>query len=657
MRLFAGLSALLLLAPILVHAADTPPPIAAYAGLPSAAQMRMSQDGDHLALIAPFHDLPAFVVRDISGSKVTVLPTGETIPDWFQWKTAHRLMASIRFTATNRLDDPIAETRLIFLDDDGKNVTIAHLNRDPAATGGPVTIYGNPGNRVPQFQDRLVSLLPDDPDHVLMAVTPLTDYVHPQVVRVDVNSGRPSVIHHNRANVTNWIADGDGQIRAAVELGRAGWGEKETQESVIIKNRPEDDWVRIDQTESVGGHRLIPAGFTARDPGTFYILTDQDSARLVAHPVDMASHQSGAIVAHSEGCDIEAMQRNLLLVGFRSPCHPDQVHYLDPEWQRDWEVVRHALKTDYVTLIDRSEDGKRTLVRAKSAAAAPDSYWLLDRRQSPVNLSILVGAYSQIQDEQIATPRWVSYAARDGLKIPALVTLPVAPAAGPLPFIILPHGGPTAEDRLQFDWIAQFLASRGYGVLQPQFRGSTGRGLKFQEAGYQQWGRAMQDDVTDGTKWLIDQKMADPGRICIVGGSYGGYAALMGVIREPDLYRCAAAFAPVADLNKFIGDRQRFAFRDFNLPRIKPVDQDIDETSPVENADKIKVPVLLMHGRKDFNVPVEHSERMERALKHAGKRVEAIYLENADHYFAAATDRLAWLTALERFLGENIGKS
>jgi dipeptidyl aminopeptidase/acylaminoacyl peptidase len=160
----------------------------------------------------------------------------------------------------------------------------------------------------------------------------------------------------------------------------------------------------------------------------------------------------------------------------------------------------------------------------------------------------------------------------------------------------------------------------------------------------------MQDDITDGTRWLVTQKLADPRRICIVGASFGGYAALMGAVKEPDLYACAAAFAPVTDLDSLVNRLRMFAFKDLNLPRIKSDGQSLSATSPVDHADAIRVPVLLMHGREDFTVPVDHSEEMERALRRAGKPVQAIYLEHADHYFASGKDRTAWLTALDSFL-------
>lgn len=652
------LAVLLSSLPVTAVVAD-PPPIKAYAALPAAQDPRLSPDGDMLAMIAPMDDRAVLVVRAIDeAKKVKVLTTGETLPDWFHWKTSNRLLASVRFTANRVPGAPNGETRLVFINADGSNATVPKVTKD--LPSGNIVVYGNIGNRIPQFQDRVINLLPDDPDHLLMAVTPLTDYIHPQVVKVDVNSGRPAVVQGVSGDVINWMTDGTGMVRVGIEIKRAHFGDSETRRAVVIRNTPDENWQVIDESDVNGGHRFFPAGFAKDDPNILYVLTDDASGRLVARKFDMTSRALGDIVAGASDCDVDAMERDHQLLGFRLPCHNAEQHYLDPDWQKDWEALRKYLKTDFVTLIDRTPDGQRTMAAVHRSIAAPVSFWLLDRRQKPANLRELGGAYEAIPDDQLAVPRWISYRARDGLPISAILTLPVGTpepgreGAKPIPFVLLPHGGPSSHDRLQFDWMVQFLISRGYGVLQPQFRGSTGYGLPFQEAGYQQWGGAMQDDLTDGTHWLIDQGWADPAHIAIVGASYGGYAALMGVIKEPKLYACAAAFAPVTDLNRLVGDLHNFAFKDVNIPRIKGAGQDLDVTSPVENADKIEVPILLMHGRKDFTVPVEHSEEMERALKRAKKPVEAVYLEKADHYFAAGSDRLAWLSGLDRLLAANL---
>jgi dipeptidyl aminopeptidase/acylaminoacyl peptidase len=238
--------------------------------------------------------------------------------------------------------------------------------------------------------------------------------------------------------------------------------------------------------------------------------------------------------------------------------------------------------------------------------------------------------------------------------LPGFITVP-AKRSGPIPFVVLVHGGPSGRDGVAFNWQVQFLVSRGYGVFQPQYRGSSGFGEAFQEAGFQQWGGRMQDDVTDGTRWLISQKLADPARIAIAGAGYGGYSALMGAVKEPKLYAAVAAYGPITDLDKFLHRMRHFAWNDINRPKVKNEEQDADDISPVGHAAEIKVPVLLVHGKKDIHAPYDHSEDMESALKKAGTPVTALYPELADAPMSHSAERVLWLTELEKLLGATIG--
>jgi dipeptidyl aminopeptidase/acylaminoacyl peptidase len=233
-----------------------------------------------------------------------------------------------------------------------------------------------------------------------------------------------------------------------------------------------------------------------------------------------------------------------------------------------------------------------------------------------------------------------------------------------LPLVVMPHGGPDDRDYLRFDWWTQFLANRGYAVFQPNFRGSSGYGDAFTKAGLHQWGLKMQDDITDGVKKLIADGVADPDRICIVGASYGGYAALAGATFTPDLYKCAASFAGVSNLRTMLqragaehGDINT-SHASFWISRIGDLSKDsdqIDATSPALHADKVKIPILLMHGKSDTTVPVEESEQERDALERAGKKVTFIQFDGDDHYFGLAATRIGMLTALEKFLHDNIG--
>jgi dipeptidyl aminopeptidase/acylaminoacyl peptidase len=223
--------------------------------------------------------------------------------------------------------------------------------------------------------------------------------------------------------------------------------------------------------------------------------------------------------------------------------------------------------------------------------------------------------------------------------------------------VVLPHGGPVSRDYQRFDYMAQFLASRGYAVLQPNFRGSIGYGHDFLAAGMKQWGLTMQDDLEDGTRAMIDRGIADPERICIAGWSYGGYAALMGAARTPELFACAAAGAAVTDIPRMLKEDSRYKFRTRNPPSVGHYRKDRDklrDNSPINNVDVIQVPILLVHGDKDRVVPYRHSKKMAARLKKDKKPHVFVTLENGDHHLSLEQNRIRFLKELEAFLAEHL---
>ena len=248
--------------------------------------------------------------------------------------------------------------------------------------------------------------------------------------------------------------------------------------------------------------------------------------------------------------------------------------------------------------------------------------------------------------------------ARDGTSLHGFVTLPRGADAGSLPMVVMPHGGPFGVfDAWGFDPEVQLLAASGYAVLQVNFRGSGNYGRAFRQAGATQWGRAMQDDVTDATRWAIEQGIADAGRICIYGASYGAYAALMGVVREPGLYRCAIGYVGVYDLPLMKREAEESGRSSATWSR-EWIGEDmalLQRHSPNRRADEISVPVLLAAGGEDFIAPVEHTRRMEAALKKAGVPVEALYYPREGHGFYETAHRREFYTRVLRFLGTHIG--
>jgi dipeptidyl aminopeptidase/acylaminoacyl peptidase len=332
--------------------------------------------------------------------------------------------------------------------------------------------------------------------------------------------------------------------------------------------------------------------------------------------------------------------------------------YFDPAraaLQRGIEAVFPGKDAHAVSV---TRDGSKAIV-AVEAPDLPRTYYFLDR-DSHVATKV-ASQYPGLSAADLGTMRADPYKARDGLDIPAYLTLPPGKAPKNLPVVVLPHGGPDARDAIGFDWWAQFLANRGYAVFQPNYRGSKGYGRAFTDAGLHQWGLKMQDDVTDGVKKLIADGIADPKRICIVGASYGGYVALAGATFTPDLYACAVSISGVSDLGRMVTHQavlygRRSGPVSFWQSRIgMRGDPQLDATSPALHADQVRIPVLLMHGRHDTTVAFAQSEEERDALARAGRTAELVTFEGDDHYMTLANTRITMLKTLEEFLKKNIG--
>ena len=337
---------------------------------------------------------------------------------------------------------------------------------------------------------------------------------------------------------------------------------------------------------------------------------------------------------------------------------------VDPALDADVDAVVNALPGASVHLASWSKDRSQLLLLVDGGARA-ERYMLFDRAKK--KLSLVSYVRPEITPEDVGEVTTVEYNARDGLKIPALVTWPTGMTKEQrknLPTIIMPHGGPASYDRVGFNWLAQYLANEGYLVLQPNFRGSSGFGLAFEEAGHKQWGRKSQDDITDGAKALVTMGWSDPNRTCIVGWSYGGYAALAGGALTPDLYKCVVAIAGVADLRGMLSkEKNLYGSRSSGYKYWKDVIGDletdgaaIDAVSPDRLASKFKAPVLLVHGSEDNVVEISQSEKMESALKGAGKDVLFIRMNGDDHSLVNNDSRRQMLKVLGEFLAKHIGK-
>ncbi|MEL6857897.1 MAG: S9 family peptidase [Pseudomonadota bacterium] len=372
---------------------------------------------------------------------------------------------------------------------------------------------------------------------------------------------------------------------------------------------------------------------------------------------------SGPIIPpHEREIDTVYLDSNRKFLGVRYAGLTPEYYFLDEKLQASFDSVLARLPDATVYLDSWSDDRSAILYRAFSPQVG--DVWLVHKTESD-DLKLLARRRPGIPVEADGVMLSVEYKARDDLKIQAILTFPPdynASESKAYPTIVLPHGGPASYDRFDYDWMAQYFANRGYLVVQPNFRGSTGFGQKFEDAGRGEWGGKMQDDITDAIAALAKANMVDPNQVCIVGASYGGYAALAGAVFTPELYKCVIAIAPVSDLNLMIATTKKergsnhwavsywedvMAEGDARRKKLKAI-------SPVHFAENAAAPILLLHGDDDTVVPFNQSKIMERALIRAGKPVELIRLKGEDHGLSIASTRLQTLQAMDAFIAEHL---
>jgi len=467
---------------------------------------------------------------------------------------------------------------------------------------------------------------------------------------MDVSTGNSKLLESGTPHTQQWLADSRG--RAVV---RSEWNPELQRYSVLAKDGA--GWRRI--LESKDGNEAFLAGLSDDDSAAL-VVTNNGEARTTLWSVRLDGSAVTKIIDDPqrdvEDLNWDPFDRGVEGVRFSGAEHTWS--WIDPAAQKRYAALGRTFAGRHVDIDSRSADNKRIIVEVEGASA-PTAYYLVD--YGAKSADIVGEQYPGLVDKPQGEVRRFEYEARDKYALFGYLTIPPGAEAKNLPLVVLPHGGPESDDTPYFDWWSQFLASRGYAVFRPQFRGSSGLGDAHRLAGRGQWGLRMQDDVTDGVKALIAQNIADPKRVCIVGASYGGYAALAGAAYTPELYACAVSVAGVSDLPEMLAWNEKmsgtesdgfFYWRDSIGDSL---DSRIAERSPARSARNIRVPILLMHGTDDSVVPIAQSEMMANALKSAGKTYQFIPLEGEDHWLSTSKTRVHLLSEIEKFLAANLG--
>jgi dipeptidyl aminopeptidase/acylaminoacyl peptidase len=488
-------------------------------------------------------------------------------------------------------------------------------------------------------RDQVIDLSASRTGSVLLQHDPV-GLGYPEVAELNLETGALRRVIKAHPPVRRWISDG----RGAVRLGIGYDGNAAT-----VFAGQDDDW-HLWRSQSLTDLEAIGPLAFGSDASELYVLKHHEGRAALFRMNPWTESPPALVFAHAE-YDVQGPlvfdPRTRKLQAVRYIANREQQHFLELSAAQTQAHLDRELPGTVNLTVDTSIDGRRQLVRSLSDVQSP-SWYLYDADKQ--TLALLGHEYPELEGTPLAPMRPVSYQARDGERIPAYLTLPPTPLSGPLPAIVLPHGGPESRALQAFDPLVQFLAAQGYAVLQMNFRGSFGYGAAFAAAGVGQWGGVIHNDITDGTRWLVDQEIADPARICIVGESFGGYAALLGAARESQWYACAISFAGVSDLMAFRQYTQRLQSAAMWSERLGSNQQALWQMSPLARVHAIETPIFLMHGRLDPVVPVSQTRRLARALRLADKPHRSLERMECDHEMTIEACRIEFFTEAATFL-------
>ncbi|WP_332876707.1 alpha/beta hydrolase family protein [Massilia sp. S19_KUP03_FR1] len=483
---------------------------------------------------------------------------------------------------------------------------------------------------------------------------------HVDLLRLNTLTGSAQAVPRP-GNTMEWLLDQKGQPRLATTR-------KKDVASVYYRDPATDAWRIVASYDAYlpDAAGFEPIGFGP--DGALYVTSTQHSDTASLRRFDLVTGQvTGQALIAAPGFDVDAelVGNRATMLGARISTDARSMVWFDPAMQATQAAIDQALP-GMVNLVTVAADPAAPWLLVESFSDKVPSRYFLYKRATR-ELSPVGNSHAAIDPARMGSQEMVHYKARDGLVIPALLTLPAGGVRKGLPLVVLVHGGPWVRGATWgWDAQSQFLASRGYAVLEPSFRGSTGLGHRHFSAGFKQWGLAMQDDLADGARWAIAQGVADPARICIAGASYGGYAVLMGLINDPALYKCGVEWAGVTDLALMYNDAWFTAGSDaddnsrkYGMPRLlgDPVADAVQlkATSPVEQAARITQPLLMAYGGADRRVPIVHGRRLYSKAKATNARVEWIEYGNEGHGWGLPANRIDFWTRVEKFLDKNIG--
>ena len=641
------------------QAVAAPPPASAFAALPEMSMVRLSPNGQRVAWANDPGGTPLIVVFDLTTGKdlKRLQPSNSRVRD-LDWADDRTLIISVSRSLTTAATT-VAEQRFEFE---------RYLALDVEDPGGKArSLLMEHHERELVSGASLERLHPETPGTVIMSTYNYSGTAYREEIgsrisggrkdsgwelalfEVEIASGKGRMIESGTPYTDAWILDPAGR-----PVARSDWNPESRRYTIFAKRG--ENWQPIYSAEI--DYEFHLAGLSA-DGTSLLARSPRGSNRFKVWSIPLTGGEPSLLFEHPQ-FDVTSVQFDRFTgapIGYAVGGPDPGVIWTDPKLESIQKAVSKAFAGKSTYVFDRSADYKRILAQVESSASPP-VYYLVDFGKGSAD--IIGEAYPTLADATLGALESTTYKAGDGHEIPAYLTLPPGLEPEGLPLVVFPHGGPYSRDTGDFDWWAQFLATRGYVVLQPQFRGSTGFGADLYRAGHKQWGRGMQDDITAGVRNLVDKGIVDPRRVCIVGGSYGGYAALAGAAFTPEVYACAVSVNGITDIPQMAGYIREHRGEDSDSFRAwrdligDPSEQDIIAFSPSRSVDTIRAPILLIHATEDTVVPASQSRNFSQLLRQRGKAQQLIELPGEDHWLSSGPSRLTVLESLETFLATHL---
>lgn len=631
-----------------------------FGALPALGDIAISPDGSQIAYSMNSNGQRAIRVVSLDGSDKELRVVGlddDTKVSWIKWVNNEQVLAEIWINE--------------FVGSDRTLITASYIYTLNSKTlKGRVLVRPSTGS-VRLNNSDVVDFLYNDPDHILMAMENRPNVLHANatyadvpyvrredIFKVKVVSGRSSRVVRGKPGVQNWTADlrGEPRVGQGLLLGK----NDEVSRTLIVRDANTEEWRSFADYPGLDADADI-FGFTG-DPNELIVGRYNDKPTLGLYIYDLAKREFTRQLFHSGEYDAGGLVLNgdgSEVIGASYVAESEEV-ILFGNYQSALQSQREKYPGTNFDYLDQSADGSKVLLRM-SSPSDPGAVVLMDPADG--KLRQLAKYRPKLVPQELGGVVAAKYKARDGALIPAFVTLPPSVTESgvlkDLPFVVLPHGGPIARDQLDYDNLAQFFATRGYGVLQMNFRGSSGYGAEFESAGRSSW-QLMHQDIEDGTRWLIEKGYADPERIGIAGWSFGGYAALMGVINNPDLYQGAISVAGITDIQGMLSDANDFYFGGYFREFFEQGFEDRTQmlaNSPVERVEEIHVPVFIGHGTSDRRVRFNQFFHLRDKLQEADAVHTALEFKSDDHYLSNQKNRQELYRGMEAFLKETLGAS